>query len=340
MFRMYFACVMVLCLGTSLSAQKRRFDQDATLNNLVHPEGYESCALGTLGRVTQVGTGSEDMILIAGAGFGGDIYDAFMNSKKDRYTMYAVTLPGFGGTPAPPMPPPGTSYGEQTWTKSAQRAIERLIDEKKMKRPIVVGHWLNATQVALGLALENPDRIGAVIIISGRAKYMPVGPPRGPPLTTSEQRARLMDTIMAPRWFKTETRDTWDDNNFYPHDYASHPVRALQLWRQAYQPTLPVWVRYLCEGQSRDISLELKDLKVPTLILKPGFDKDFYFQPELDYMRAFCHDSWKGVENLSDMIAIQTIEDSRVFIMDDQPEKLDQAVEAFLAKRGVGNTGR
>ena len=174
----------------------------------------------------------------------------------------------------------------------------------------------------------------------GRAKFMPVGPRRGPPLTTSEQRAKFMDTIMAPRWFKTVTRDTWDDNNFYPHDYARHPVRALQLWRQAYQPTLPVWVRYLCEGQSRDISLELKNLKVHTLILKPGFDKDFYSQEGLDYMRAFCHDSWKGVEDLSDMITIQTIEDSRVFIMDDQPEKLDQAIDAFLTKRNASSTGK
>ena len=105
MFPIRVGFVLVASLGTTVSAQQRRFDQDSTLDNLVHAEGYETCELDTLGRITQVGTGSRDMILIAGAGFGGDIYDAFMNSRKDRYAMYAITLPGFGGTAAPPMPP-------------------------------------------------------------------------------------------------------------------------------------------------------------------------------------------------------------------------------------------
>ena len=73
-------------------------------------------------------------------------------------------------------------------------------------------------------------------------------------------------------------------------------------------------------------------MSVPTVILKPGFDKDFYFVPGQDYMRAWCQDSWKEVEKLSDRITVQTIEDARVFIMDDRPERLDQAIERFLSK--------
>ena len=311
--------------------QLRRFDQDPKLNNLVHREGYATSALGELGRVTKVGNGSQEMILIAGAGFGGDIYDNFMDSHKDEFTMYVVTLPGFGGTAAPPMPPAGTSYGEQTWTRAAQEGVERLIADKKMKRPIVVGHWLNATQVALRLALDNPDKIRAVIIISGVPKNATLDAQRGT-YVSPEQRAEYMDTTMAPRWFKTVTRDTWDDNNYYPHDYAIHPVRALQLWREAARPPLPVMIRYLCEYWAQDVTVELDRLTVPTLVLKPGFDKDFYFVPGQDYMQATCHDSWQGVEDRSTVIRMRTIEDSRVFIMDDQPEKLDAAIEEFLAE--------
>lgn len=323
--------------ASQVSVQYRRYDQDPSLNNLVHRKGYKTCKLGDLGRVTKVGNGKQDMILIAGAGFGGDVFDGFMKSRTGEYTMYAVTLPGFGGTAAPPMPPAGTSYGQRTWTQAARKGVERLISEKKMKRPIVVGHWQTASLVALELALNNPDKIGAVIIISGVAKNATADKQVGRALTLKE-RADYIDQRMAPGWFKTVTRDTWDDNNYYPHDYARHPVRALQLWRQAYAATLPVWVRYLCENWAQDITLELDKLSVPTLILKPGFDEGMFVTPGRDYMRSYCHDSWKGVEQMSKLITIQTIEDSRVFIMDDQPEELDQAIAAFLKKLETGNS--
>ena len=73
--------LLVLALhGGAVQAQQNympRMDQDPSLNNLVHPEGYETATTGTLGRVTQVGDGPVDMILIAGAGFGGEVFQAF-----------------------------------------------------------------------------------------------------------------------------------------------------------------------------------------------------------------------------------------------------------------------
>ena len=226
MLKTHVGYILVLSLAAPVQAQQKRMEQDPKLNNLAHSTGYKPCALGELGRVTSVGNGSRDMILIAGAGFGGDIFDGFMERHKNKYTMYAVTLPGFGRTAAPPMPNEGVSYGDQTWMRGAQQGIERLIAEKKMKRPIVVGHWLNATQIALNLALDNPDKIAAVVIISGIAKDNTVDMQLGRTVTP-EERTKRIDSSMAPRWFKTVTRGTWDDNNFYPHDYARHPVRAL-----------------------------------------------------------------------------------------------------------------
>ena len=72
----------------------------------------------------------------------------FMESRKEEFTMYAVTLPGFGGTPALPMPPEGTSYGEQTWTRSAITGLSDLIRDEEIEAPIVVAHWINASGIA------------------------------------------------------------------------------------------------------------------------------------------------------------------------------------------------
>ena len=85
-------CAFVLNSATFLFAQKPRMNQDPKLNNLVHSPDYKTAKLGELGRVTKVGTGKQDMILIAGSGFGGEIWNEFMSTRKEQYTMYAVTL--------------------------------------------------------------------------------------------------------------------------------------------------------------------------------------------------------------------------------------------------------
>lgn len=329
-------CILGAVLSTALpaAAQEKRLEQDPTLNNLVHAAGYETGVLGELGDVRKVGEGPQDMILIAGAGFGGDIWEGFMASRAEDFTMYAVTLPGFGGTAAPPMPPANTSYGEQTWTMGAVKGVERLIVEQRLEQPIVVGHWITATQVALQLALRNPEKVAAVVIVSGVAGATPAYTPDGERVSL-EQMITGVDERMAPQWFKTVTRDTWDDNNFYPHDYARHPVRALQLWRMAAEPPLPVWVRYLCELWAQDSTIGLDQLETPVLLLQPGFDEDFWFEPEQDYMRGYTHGTWDGVEQISEQVTARVIPDARVFIMDDQPEALDRALDEFLGRIGL-----
>ena len=316
---------LTLLLATC-PAQQKRLEQDPHRNNLRHPDGYKTCAAGTLGAVTQQGRGPVDMILIAGAGFGGNVYADFMRRFRDDYTLYAVTLAGFDGTAAPPMPPVGTSYGKQTWTRGAVRGIEALVAEHQLHRPVLVAHWLTAPRVALQYALESPEKVRAVVIISGQGRGSP------DELGDAAERAQWVDTVMAPLWFKTVTRETWDDNNFYPHDYARHPVRALQLWRTAQQPPLPVWVRYLCESLTDDLQDGLEQLAVPVLIIKPGFDPGLFVEPGNDYMHRFCHASWEGVEAASDRITVTTIPETRAFIMDDRPVRLHEVVSEFLTQ--------
>ena len=95
------------------------------------------------------------MILIPGLGFGAGVFDEFMAGFAGEYRMYAVTLPGFGGTAAPPSPGATVSFGEQTWTNGAVAAIEKLIDDEKIDHAVVVGHWLTGTQIALRLEMSQ-----------------------------------------------------------------------------------------------------------------------------------------------------------------------------------------
>ncbi len=323
----FFACAP-LVFGQA--PVKRILKQDSTLNNLIDPPGYKTAPLGSLGNVKRAGSGTQTMILVAGLGFGGDIFDEFMEKFTDRYKMYAVTLAGFGGTSAPPAPSEKTSFGEQTWTNGAITGIEKLIKDENIQNPILVGHWLTGTQIALRLAMKNPDKVKAVVILAGAARMLYNDTAYAKYIATPEKRVAAIDNFSAPKWFKTVTRETWDDNNFLPGDYAVDPVLGLRLWRQAAAPKLHVWVRYLCEFNAQDISFEMGKLTVPTLFLEPGLE-GVTNNPSQNYMENYCKKSWEGSIEKNTKISVKTIPNSRVCLWFDQPEAVHQAVADFFA---------
>ena len=53
-----------------------------------------------LAHVERVGTGPVDLVLIPGLACDWRVWEDFLQRNARRYTMYAVTLPGFGGAPA------------------------------------------------------------------------------------------------------------------------------------------------------------------------------------------------------------------------------------------------
>jgi pimeloyl-ACP methyl ester carboxylesterase len=326
------ACLIVAAWTSPAHAQepiKRIMAQDPSLNNLVDPSGYKTARLGTLGGVVRTGTGTQAMILIPGLGFGAGVFEQFMAERADKCRMYAVTLPGFGGTAAPPSPGEPTSFGEQTWTNAALGAIESLIKDEDIRNPIIVGHWLTGTQIALRLAMKHPGKVRAVILLAGSARMVITDPAGAAYYATLEKRVATIDTYLAPKWFKTVTRATWDDNNFLPGDYAVNPVLGLRLWRQAAAPPLHVWVRYLCEFNAQDISLEMDKVTVPTLILEPGLE-GAYHDPGNDYMDAFLHKSWEGRTGSNPKITVKTIANARACPWVDQPQAVNDAVAGFL----------
>lgn len=327
--------ILILALpeiGLSQQTCVRIMKQDSTLNNLVDPPGYRTAEPGTLGGVVQVGTGGTPMVLIAGAGFGGGVFDEFMNAHATDYRMFAVTLAGFGGTSAPPSPGEKTSFGDQSWTTNAVTGLERMIEEHGIDDAIIVGHWLIGTQVAVRYAAKHPDKVKGVVLLSGAPIWNIVDTAYAKYYDTPEKRVASIDGFLAPMWFKTVTRETWDDNNFLPQDYAVNPVRALRLWREAAEPPLHVWVRYLCEFNASQLCPDLQTLTVPVLALKPGLE-DIWAAPRQNYMEDnYCHKSWDGCAENNPTLSTETIPNSRICMWFDQPEKVDAAIRDFVTR--------
>ena len=309
--------------------------QDSTLDNLVHAPGYVTSAPGALGAVVERGKGPIDMVLVSGFGVGASAFDGFMTRNAERYHMFAVTLAGFEGTAAPPMPPPGTSYGDQTWTRAATEAVTKLIRDRKLVRPVLVGHYINGTQVAMRVAIEHPDLVRAVILLAGTPRFEPVKSSRfWPKNLTLAQKVDAVDRFTAPRWFKTVTRTTWVKGNFVATDYSVDSTLGGRFADRANEPPLPVLVRYLCEFHASDLWPELERLKRPLLLVQPRFTAALRADSTRSYLNGYFEEPWQG--RLEGRPHTETLwaENAGILVMDDQPALVDAKVADFLKRAG------
>jgi pimeloyl-ACP methyl ester carboxylesterase len=336
------AATLLLTMAVLLRAQLPvgPSTHDSTLNNLQHAPGYRTSPPGTIPEIVRRGHGPVDVLLIPGWGFGARVFDKFMRANEARYRMVAVTLPGFAGTPAPRMPPDSTSYGDATWTRAAEDGILRVIDREGLRQPIVVGHFVLGTQLALRLALDHRTKIGGLVIVGGEPmRYVPSRrDSTGKTPMARAERVAAMDGFMAPRFFKTVRKQTFDLNNYAAMQYARDPARAAELFSESSAVPLPVMIRYLVEYMAMDLNDEFPRLSVPTHVLMPSFDSTILADPKQAYAKTFFRDAWDSVRVRNPRITLQVVSDSRIFITEDQPQAVVEAIDhvAMLSRREKG----
>ena len=324
---------LTLGLALAFSAATALAQQDPGLNNLVHAPDYKTAEPGTLGAVVERGSGKVDVVMVSGFGLGASAFDGFMQRNTKRYHMLAITLPGFEGTAAPPMPAEGTSYGDQTWTRAAADAVVKLIGERKLRRPILVGHSLNGTQVAALVATEHPELVRGLVLLAGSPRFEPVQPTEFWPAGLSvEKKIVMVDKGLAPRWFKTVTRDTWVTNNFKAADYSVDDARGKTFADRANDPPLPVLIRYLCEFHASDVTPALAKSTLPILLIEPTFTPALRADPKKSYLESFFGLPWKGALAPGATRSIVTVDDAGIMVMDDKPAEVDKAVAEFVKK--------
>jgi pimeloyl-ACP methyl ester carboxylesterase len=233
------------------------------------------------------------------------------------------------------MPAPGTSYGDQTWSRAAADAIVRLIHERRLHRPILVGHFVNGSQVAMRVAVEHPELVRSVVLLAGTPRYEPVTAGRfWPKNLTLEQKVKAVDQFSAPRWFKTVTRATWVKNNFVATDYSVDSVRGQRFADRANQPPLPILIRYLCEFHASDLWPDLDHLQRPLLLIQPHFTASLRADSTRSYLAGYLEEPWRGRLEGRPHTQSVVVEDAGILVMDDQPAIVDRSIAEFVAREG------
>jgi pimeloyl-ACP methyl ester carboxylesterase len=277
-----------------------------------------------LGNFQKRGSGSVPMILIPDLGADWSVFDSFMQRNQSKFTFFAVTLSGFGDT-APPTRASKLDYSNTVWWNNAEAAILDLITNKKIDRPVILGHQAGA-YLAMKVALSHPDRVRGAVVLNGLL-YM--AHPAIPQNATLPERAKIVNSWTPVDLFPNPTREQY--RNFYRQGVSwlcKDKNRQEQLVDLLSRTSSSTWWNYFAELATTDVSNQMKNLKVSMLVLPSVYDSPDQFKGSEVGLQQ-----WKSFDHSALPITVVPLENCRAYAMDDQPEKLDEAVRAWTVDR-------
>lgn len=284
------------------------------------PPPVDTFTVGSL-QVQRYGDEGRALILIPGLGSGAWVWSDTIAHFSDDHVVYALTLAGFNGVPAPER--------DGGLIDLAEASLLELIGEHDIEQPVLIGHSLGGT-LALGFASEHSDLISAVVAVDG----LPVFP--GTEQLGPEQRqarARMLREQMAgmsPEQFEAQQL------GFMQHTGVIDPgLAATTAALQAKSDPLAV-ARYMAEDIALDLRPQLAGIDVPVLEISPYHAADFKraaaagrmpmmsVAQKADYYRSLLD----GVAELE----VVSIAPARHFVMLDRPQAFLDALDAFLER--------
>jgi pimeloyl-ACP methyl ester carboxylesterase len=260
--------------------------------------------------VQQFGSGTQTLIFIPGLTCGPWEWSGEIARLSSRYTIYALTLPGFDGQPsiAAPLFPRVTA---DFWT---------LLDRKHIVKPIVIGHSLGGT-TGFMLATQHPERLRGVIALDG----LPIYPTDI--FSTPDKVAAMADALAAQLAAIPQADFAASEKQTLPGMVtAPSDVDAIAALSGRSDPKASA--QWFKEDVELDLRPDLAKADVPILLLAP-YDATIYgkYFPTADRFKAFYASIVKNAPNAS----VVVIPNSRHFAMYDQPKATSDAIDAFLA---------
>lgn len=282
------------------------------------PPPNKSFSLGNL-HFDRYGQGEPALILIPGLSMGAWTWQSQIAAFSADHAVYAATLAGFDGTPASSPP----------YLAQADAAIVQLVRQENLTKPVLVGHSFGG-HLALRLVEERSDLFGGAIIID----ETPYFPPLQPGQTVAQRAQNISATAEAiqnaPDWLYAEqthrTVEGMVNDGAQVDNVVQHSLRSDRATLAG--ATSEMW--------SEDLRPGLSKITAPVLVIAPVSHDAPYMT---DALRALTPDQLAAtVRNFylseyvgTKMLTVQTIANSKDFVMLDQPDALNAAIKTFIS---------
>lgn len=270
--------------------------------------------VGTL-QVVRYGDHGRPLILIPGMGSGAWVWQDSIEHFKNDHVIYAVTLAGFDGTPAPA----DDNLGDQT-----EASLLQLIESRRIEKPVLIGHSLGGA-LAIRFAEQHAALLAGVVSVDA----LPVFP--GTEAINTSQRQRMAAefqadaSAMTPEQFNEEQRQIMRNGGVLDATLAKK-LAVLQERSSA-----AAIIRYTVEGMTYDLRPGLGNISVPLLEISPYYAADFSEGP-MKMTETEKTAQYQALLKGAPQAQVVSISPARHFVMYDQPEKFHKVLTDFLDK--------
>jgi pimeloyl-ACP methyl ester carboxylesterase len=264
--------------------------------------------------VERHGSRGRPLILIPGLATGGWVWQETVRAFNADHAVYVLTLPGFDGRP----PAPGNAFA------SARAAVAKLIEQRRLDKPVIVGHSLGAT-LGFAVAEDKPGQVGGVVAIDG-LPVMP-GTETLPPAERSRygqgMKARMAG--MTPALFASQQQAYM--RTIGAVDMGKADDIALLTGRSD-----PASVgQYAADVLELDLRPGLATLQAPVLVISPYFELDSGQQGQQALSAAAKADYYRSLLASAPKVDVVTVAPARHFAMIDQPQQVNDAIRKYLS---------
>jgi pimeloyl-ACP methyl ester carboxylesterase len=254
-----------------------------------------------------------DLILIPGLTSSRSVFDGLAAHLGGRFRLHRVQLAGFAGEPAG-----GNAQGEVV--APVVEDLARYIAANRLHKPIVIGHSLGG-EAGLALAARHPDSVGRLMVVDAMPfiSVLFFGPTATPD-SVRPQATAIRDAALT----QTPAQYAAKEGDFIANMSKTEAARP-SLVKMAVDSDRGVVARAMYDLMVTDLTPELKNITAPTTIVY-AFDQKAYPVPAatLDGWYQAVYASLKGVK-------LVRIDDTFHFLMIDQKDKFEAAVDAFVA---------
>lgn len=260
--------------------------------------------------VERHGSGPRAVLVIPGLASGPWAWQHVIRALIPDHTVYALTFPGFDGRPAVP----GATLD------AARASVVRLIDERKLRRPVLVGHSLGGT-LALAVAARRPELVGGVVSLDG----LPVSP--GTEGLTDAQRAAMANGFRQRVAAASQGSFQEQQQEYMSGTGVVDMARGDELAKLSARSDPRAVAQYMADGFALDLRPQLPAITAPVLLIAPYFAIDAQQQMlteagKLEYYQKIM----EGTPTLK----VVPVAPARHFAMFDVPEKVVEAIRDFL----------
>jgi pimeloyl-ACP methyl ester carboxylesterase len=237
-------------------------------------------------------------------------WNAQINKLSKEYNVVVVTLPGFGGRPMVEV--------DDLMARAAE-SLHELIAGRHLRRPVVVGHSLGGT-LAVYFAEHYPGDLTNLVTVEGGYPVAPTQPARDAAVKKSTAPYEGLPQAQVGAVARKQTLQ-------YTITQKSD-VETVEILAARSKPA--AIVAWLQAALSLDITPGLKRITVPFTAIVP-------FDPDTDPYKGFKTAAQKQ-DDYSHWVAnapdgqVVLIAPSRHFVMFDQPERFEQALETAISR--------